>query len=169
MNGKGVIMENYAGFWRRVGAYLIDAILLGVVTSILASITGMQMGAGAVMSALASGDPQAIAAAQQGGNLGNLVSIIIGVAYFAGLESSSYQATLGKKVLGMVVTDLNGNRISLPRAIGRYFGKIVSAVILCIGFIMIAFTQKKQGLHDILAGTLVHVGQPTGGGADTFN
>lgn len=167
MNGKGDIMDNYAGFWRRVGAYLIDAILLGVVTSVLGSVLGMPMGMEA-MSAVMSGDPAAIAAAQAAGNTGNLISIIIGVAYFAGMESSSYQATLGKKVLGMVVTDLNGHRISLPRAIGRYFGKIVSAVILCIGFIMVAFTQKKQGLHDILAGTLVHVGQPTGGGADTF-
>jgi uncharacterized RDD family membrane protein YckC len=160
-------MENYAGFWRRLGAYLIDAILLGIVTSILGSVLGMPMGMNAV-SVMMSGDPAAIAAAQSGGNLGNLLSILIGVGYFAGMESSSYQATLGKKVLGMVVTDLAGNRISLPRAIGRYFAKIVSAVILCIGFIMIAFTEKKQGLHDILAGTLVHVGQPTGGSAETF-
>lgn len=160
-------MANYAGFWRRVGAYLIDAILLGIVTSILGSITGMPMGA-AAMSAVMSGDPAAIAAAQSGGNLGNLISIIIGVAYFAGMESSSHQATLGKKVLGMVVTDLSGNRLSLGRAIGRYFAKIVSAIILCIGFIMVAFTEKKQGLHDMIAGTLVFVGQPTVTNADTF-
>ncbi len=161
-------MGNYAGFWRRVGAYLIDAILLGVVTSILGSITGLQMGGGAVLAALSSGDPQAIAAAQSSGNLGNLLSIIIGVAYFAGMESSSHQATLGKKVLGMVVTDLNGNRLSLGRAIGRYFAKIVSAIILGIGFIMVAFTEKKQGLHDMIAGTLVHIGRPAGG-AETFS
>ena len=160
-------MTNYAGFWRRVGAYIIDAILLGIVTSILGSILGAPMGMGA-LSAVSSGDPEAIAAAQAGGGLGNLLSILIGVAYFAGMESSSHQATLGKKVLGMVVTDLNGNRISLGRAIGRYFAKILSAVILCIGFIMVAFTQKKQGLHDMIAGTLVHVGQPTVGNAETF-
>lgn len=158
---------NYAGFWRRVGAYLIDAILLGIVTSILGSVLGMPMGMGA-MSSVLSGDPQAIAAAQAGGNLGNLLSLIIGVAYFAGMESSSHQATLGKKALGMVVTDLAGNRISLGRAIGRYFAKIVSAIILCIGFIMVAFTEKKQGLHDMIAGTLVHIGQPTVGNAETF-
>jgi uncharacterized RDD family membrane protein YckC len=158
---------NYAGFWRRVGAYLIDAILLGIVTSILGSVLGMPMGMGA-MSSVLSGDPQAIAAAQAGGNMGNLLSLIIGVAYFAGMESSSHQATLGKKALGMVVTDLAGNRISLGRAIGRYFAKIVSAIILCIGFIMVAFTEKKQGLHDMIAGTLVHIGQPTVGNAETF-
>jgi uncharacterized RDD family membrane protein YckC len=162
------MMENYAGFWRRVGAYVIDVILLGLVTSVLGSVLGMPMGMGA-MSSVMSGDPAAIAAAQASGNLGNLISIIVGVAYFAGMESSSHQATLGKKVLGMVVTDLDGNRISLMRAIGRYFAKIISAVILCIGFIMVAFTARKQGLHDMIAGTLVYVGQPTGGRADTFN
>lgn len=160
-------MTNYAGFWRRVGAYLIDAILLGIVTSILGSVLGMPMGA-AAMSAVMSGDPAAIAAAQSSGNLGNLISIIIGVAYFAGMESSSHQATLGKKVLGMVVTDLAGNRLSLGRAVGRYFAKFVSAIILGIGFIMVAFTEKKQGLHDMIAGTLVHIGQPTVGNAETF-
>ena len=161
-------MTNYAGFWRRVGAYLIDAILLGIVTSILGSVLGMPMGASA-MSSMMSGDPAAIAAAQSGGNLGNLISIILGVAYFAGMESSAHQATLGKKLLGMVVTDLAGNRLSLGRAIGRYFAKFVSAIILGIGFIMVAFTEKKQGLHDMIAGTLVHIGQPTAGNAATFS
>ncbi len=160
-------MTNYAGFWRRVAAYLIDVILLGIVTSILGSVLGLPMGT-AAMSAAMSGDPAAIAAAQSGGNTGNLISILIGVAYFAGMESSSYQATLGKKVLGMVVTDANGNRLSLGRAVGRYFAKFVSAIILGIGFIMVAFTEKKQGLHDMIAGTLVHVGQPTVGNAQTF-
>ncbi|MXO72913.1 RDD family protein [Alteraurantiacibacter buctensis] len=161
-------MTNYAGFWRRVGAYLIDVILLGIVTSILGSVLGLPMGTEA-MSAMMSGDPAAIAAAQSSGNTGNLISILIGVAYFAGMESSSHQATLGKKVLGMVVTDVNGNRLSLGRAIGRYFAKFVSAIILGIGFIMVAFTEKKQGLHDMIAGTLVHVGQPTVGNAQTFS
>jgi len=160
-------MANYAGFWRRVGAYLIDAIGLGIVTSILFSILGIESGLGA-LSAISSGDPAAIEAAQGGSSLGNLINIVIGVAYFAGMESSSHQATFGKKLLGMVVTDLNGNRLSLGRAVGRYFAKIISAIILCIGFIMVAFTEKKQGLHDMIAGTLVHNGMPTGGGAHVF-
>jgi uncharacterized RDD family membrane protein YckC len=71
------------------------------------------------------------------------------------MESSARQATLGKMALGIVVTDLDGNRIGFGRATGRYFAKILSALILLIGFIMAAFTQKKQGLHDIIAGTLV--------------
>lgn len=76
--------------------------------------------------------------------------------YFALLESSSMQGTLGKKALGMIVTDLDGNRIGFGRATGRYFAKFLSAIILLIGFVMVAFTQRKQGLHDIIASTLVY-------------
>jgi len=71
------------------------------------------------------------------------------------MESSARQGTIGKSLLGLRVTDFEGNRISLLRAVGRYFAKIISAFILLIGFIMVAFTEKKQGLHDMLAGTLV--------------
>jgi uncharacterized RDD family membrane protein YckC len=75
--------------------------------------------------------------------------------YEAFMESSSYQATLGKMIFGMKVTDLNGNRISFERATGRHFAKWLSAMILGIGYLMVAFTERKQGLHDLLAGTLV--------------
>ncbi|MGB6469852.1 MAG: RDD family protein, partial [Candidatus Acidiferrales bacterium] len=66
-----------------------------------------------------------------------------------------WQGTLGKRALGLLVTDLEGRRVSFGRASGRYFGKIVSALILMIGFIMAGFTEKKQALHDMLAGCLV--------------
>ena len=75
--------------------------------------------------------------------------------YHAGMESSRHQATLGKKALGIIVTDMNGNRISFARANGRFFGKWVSGMIMNIGYLMAAFTEKKQALHDILAGCLV--------------
>ena len=75
--------------------------------------------------------------------------------YFALMESSKNQATLGKMALGLRVTDLNGNRISFGKATGRYFGKILSSMTLLIGYIMAAFTAKKQALHDFVAGTLV--------------
>ncbi|HXI44099.1 MAG TPA: RDD family protein, partial [Bryobacteraceae bacterium] len=71
------------------------------------------------------------------------------------MESSHYQATLGKKALGIIVTDMNGNRISFARANGRFFGKWVSGMIMNIGYLMAAFTEKKQALHDLLAGCLV--------------
>jgi len=75
--------------------------------------------------------------------------------YYSILESSAKQGTLGKVVLGLKVVDYNNQRISFARATGRYFSKFISAAILMIGFIMIAFTAKKQGLHDMIAGTLV--------------
>ena len=85
----------------------------------------------------------------------NVISILIGWLYHSLLESSSWQGTVGKKVLGLTVTDLNGHRISFGRATGRYFGQILSAMICFVGFIMVAFTERKQGLHDMMAGTLV--------------
>ena len=82
--------------------------------------------------------------------------VVVGAwLYEALLTSSSWQATVGKRLLSLKVTDLEGNRISFARATGRFFAKILSRMIWHIGFIMVAFTQRKQGLHDLLAGTLV--------------
>ncbi len=75
--------------------------------------------------------------------------------YDALLTSSSWQGTVGKRVLGLKVTDEAGNRISFGRATGRFFAMILSGMILYIGFFMIGFTDRKRGLHDMLAGTLV--------------
>jgi len=75
--------------------------------------------------------------------------------YEAFMLSSAYQATLGKMIFGMKVTDIYGNRISFARATGRHFAKWLSGLIMCIGYVMVGFTERKQGLHDLLAGTLV--------------
>jgi len=80
---------------------------------------------------------------------------IAGWLYYALMESSNYQATLGKMALSIKVTDMSGNKVSFGKATGRYFGKIVSTIIFYIGFIMAGFTQQKQALHDIMAGCLV--------------
>jgi len=85
----------------------------------------------------------------------NLVSFVIGWLYFALLESSPRGATVGKMAMGLRVVTGSGQRLSFMNATGRYFAKILSAIILCIGFIMIAFTDRKRGLHDIIADTLV--------------
>ncbi len=71
------------------------------------------------------------------------------------MESSVRQATVGKLAMGIIVTDLNGGRITVVAALLRYVGRFVSALVLMIGYIMAAFTEKKQGLHDIIASTLV--------------
>lgn len=81
--------------------------------------------------------------------------ILFGWLYFTGLESSLMKATFGKIALGIIVTDLDGNRISFGRANGRYWCKYISALILMIGYIMAGFTEKKQALHDTMANTLV--------------
>jgi uncharacterized RDD family membrane protein YckC len=87
--------------------------------------------------------------------VGNLIGLLVGWLYSALQESSETQATFGKKMMGIVVTDLDGNRISFGRATGRHFAKIPSACVLLIGYIMAAFTERKQALHDMMAGTLV--------------
>ena len=84
-----------------------------------------------------------------------LASIAVGWLYFALMESSKNQGTLGKMALSIKVTDGEGNPISFARASGRYFGKIISSMIMMIEYILAGLTEKKQALHDILAGCLV--------------
>ena len=102
-------------------------------------------------------DMEGIGAAVFG--LGIFVGLLVLLAgnwiYHTMMESSRHQGTLGKMALGVKVTDLNGNRISFARANGRFFGKWLSGAIMNIGYLMAAFTEKKQALHDTLAGTLV--------------
>jgi uncharacterized RDD family membrane protein YckC len=86
---------------------------------------------------------------------GWFVGSIASWLYYAMMESSEQQATLGKQAMKIYVTDMQGSRISFGQATGRHFAKIISAVIIYIGFIMAGFTDKKQALHDIIANCLV--------------
>ena len=151
----------YAGFWVRLAAYLIDGLITGIPVGILFFL--------AVAGGLATfpfvnlgpnPDPQQLVPAF----LGMIVlivplllcSAVIRWLYSAGMESSARQATLGKGLLSLRVTDLNGQRLSFGHASGRYFAKIVTHVIpLGIGWIMAGFTEKKQAVHDFIAGTVV--------------
>lgn len=141
------IAVNYAGFWKRFGAWVIDTILLAVGIQLIAYIVGLAMD---VDSSSTDIDWTYMTVSQ-------IIGIIVGWLYFALMESSSNQATLGKMVLKIIVTDEAGNRISFARATGRSFAKYISSLILLIGYFMIGFTKKKQGLHDIIAKTLVVV------------
>jgi uncharacterized RDD family membrane protein YckC len=87
---------------------------------------------------------------------GGLICLAIGVAYVAYMESSENQATFGKMAVGLKVGDANGEQLTLMNAIGRYFAKFLSAIILFIGFMMVGWDEKNQGLHDKLAGTYVY-------------
>ena len=85
-----------------------------------------------------------------------VVVLVLSWLYFAGMESSEHQGTLGKMALGLAVTDMNGLRISFARASGRFFAKIITGLVpLYIGYIMAGFTEKKQALHDMIASCLV--------------
>lgn len=154
----------YATFWHRLAAYLIDYVLISLVTCPL----GMVMGVAGAFAEQSGGD--AAQAASAGVTmLLYAVALVAGWLYHALMESSSWQGTVGKRVLGIRVTDLDGNRIGFGRATGRYFGKIISSMICAVGFIMVLFTERKQGLHDMMASTLVLQGTGAGGGGVTLN
>lgn len=144
----------YAGFWLRFVAFIIDAIVLGFIGF---AITIPFMASIPLGTFMHGGPPRPEDWAPLVGMFGRLAlaRFVINWLYYALLESSAWQATLGKKALGLEVTDLQGRRISFGRASGRFFAKILSTIILFIGFFMIGFTSRKQGLHDIIAGTLV--------------
>ncbi|PSJ46518.1 hypothetical protein C7H85_07760 [Zobellella endophytica] len=133
----------YGGFWRRLFAYLIDVLLMTVPMALLLSwLLGVD-------PTLAEPDAQTYQQAE------SWYGLVLWWLYFALLQSSPWQATIGKKLLGMKVIDAQGRRLSFIRASVRYFASLLSALLLMLGFVMIAFTRKKQGLHDVIAGTQV--------------
>jgi uncharacterized RDD family membrane protein YckC len=145
-----LIYKSYAGFWKRFGAMVIDWMLLSVLTWICVGLFAMSFGV-----VIFSGGLTAIPFG---------ISLVFGFValtlslnwlYYTLMESSAKQATLGKMALGMVVIDDQGRRISFLRANVRYWSKILSGLFLCVGYIMAAFTAKKQALHDLIASTLV--------------
>jgi uncharacterized RDD family membrane protein YckC len=135
----------YAGFWRRFFARAIDGFLIGIVLKILDSIMERVIER----------------------NSFNLDIILMWLAvwivsyitldwlYYALQESSTHQATVGKRALGIVVTDLVGNRMSFGRATGRYFAHAITFITFGIGYLIQPFTNRRQALHDLIAGTLV--------------
>lgn len=150
----------YAGFWKRFLAYIIDTFVLGIAQAVILIPLFLIVGlgaAGAGMSDQVGEDEMGLIMAMMAGPilLAVLISVVGTWLYFALMESSRLQGTLGKMALSIKVTDLAGNRISFGRATGRYFAKIISGLIIAIGYIMAGFTQQKQALHDIIAGCLV--------------
>jgi uncharacterized RDD family membrane protein YckC len=134
---EGVMSENnqYAGFWARVAAASLDMAIITLVALAL-GIAGATVGGIVAMIA-------------------GIVNLFFGLLYGPVLESSARQATIGKQMLGLQVTDIDGNRTSFLRALGRNLAKIISSIPMGIGFLMAAFTGKKQALHDIVASCLV--------------
>ena len=155
----------YAGFWLRVVATILDAFVLAVPLFVVIAVLAVTMGiAGALQNIRPDEGPSAVLAlvgftfilAVLG------VSVVVGWLYFAGLESSAWQGTLGKKALGLYVTDLHGNRVTFARASGRYFGGRFlghvpgfGGLYFLIDCIMAGLTSGKQAIHDMIASTLV--------------
>ncbi len=144
----------FAGFWLRVAAYIIDYFVLGSVIAALMVFIGLAMGLSTTIFYDMEDQANQVVIFTLSVILG-IMSLTASWLYYAVLESGSYQGTLGKMLLNLKVTDLVGERISFTRATGRFFGKFLSSFIIYIGYIMIGLTEKKQGLHDILAGCLV--------------
>jgi uncharacterized RDD family membrane protein YckC len=134
----------FAGFWKRLAATVIDIAVLLVVGFALVIIVP-------ILIAPVAGLPDDVYI---------IISVVIfwlivPWLYWSLTESSSKQGTPGKTAMGIIVTDTEGTRISFGRATNRYWAKAVSGVILLSGFVMIAFTARKQGLHDVIAKCLV--------------
>ena len=135
----------YAGFWRRAIALFIDGLVLMVPVLVLSGLLGVGVAA----------------AGNGGGAEGLLVAVFylahfaIRGAYFATMHSSGWQATLGKRAVGIKVTDDGGNRLTFAHALGRWFASALSFLTVYIGFLMAAFTDRKRALHDMVAGTQV--------------
>lgn len=152
----------YAGFWLRVVAYVIDSLVMGLAFAALFIPFAVMTGLFAAIGSIHPGeDPRDVGAVLGGTFFLGLVTIISlailgGWLYHAKMESSSWQATLGKKALNLRVTDMAGARVTFGRATGRHFAKIITGLIpLGVGFALAGLTERRQALHDILAGCLV--------------
>jgi uncharacterized RDD family membrane protein YckC len=128
----------FAGFWRRALAYLID-------TSALVGVNSIIYGSAHILAP----DNQDVLRNVAG------VGLAVGWAYYVLMESSPAQATLGKLALGLYVADLHGDPITFWRAVRRNAYKTLSTLVVFTGWVLAAFTPRKQALHDLLAGTLV--------------
>lgn len=132
------VRVGYAGFWRRLLGFVIDMLLLGTVQGAIAfGVLSMQPGDYAALVNI------------------SIVSSLVAWGYFALMESSPLRATVGKLAIGIWVGDAHGDPISFTRASFRFWFKSLSAASIALGYVIAAFTPRKQALHDLLAGTLV--------------
>ncbi len=139
MNDPGVAQRAaYAGFWRRFAAYAIDYLVV--------LLAGIVLGALAIRAGIVANGTQ-----------GRFTLWLLAgyFLYCASLESSPWQATIGKRLIGIQVTNRRGERIGFARAAVRFVAKLLSVLTLFVGFLLIVITARKQALHDLVAGTLV--------------
>ena len=134
----------HAGFWRRFAAWVVDALIVYVPAgSIVLGVLEPALGV------------EPAADDQIGAMLVHSLAFLFGYPYYAIMESSAWQGTIGKRALGLKVVNAKSGRIHFGQASLRFFGKIVSGALLGLGYLMIAVTPMKQALHDLVAGTFV--------------
>ena len=140
----------YAGFWKRVAAYLIDSVIIGVLSVVVGGAIGGVMGVVfGIGDGLDSGSAIAIQLVAQ------LASLLLTACYYGWFYASANQATPGKIAIGIKVVRSDGQGCGFWRGFGRHFAMILSGLILLIGFLMAAFTARKQCLHDMICDTVV--------------
>jgi|GEM_PF-1506349 len=144
---------HYANFGQRFAAILIDTIPLVLLQWILAYLIGQSMA-----DDYANGYVTLDEVKQKATAWVWVIGVVVSWLYFALFESSEKQATPGKMIVGLTVTDLSGNRLGFGQATGRHFSKLASTLILFIGYLMPLWTQKRQALHDIISGCLIEQG-----------
>jgi len=144
----------YAGFWKRTAAFLIDSVVLSLVYAPIYLYLLYYPAMEKLNSGIAPSERELVQFLWAYFLSSFLLCLFLWI-YSAGMESSSKQGTLGKIALGIQVTDINGNRISFWRATGRNCAKLLSVLIMYMGFLMAAFTDRKQTLHDVMSGCLV--------------
>jgi uncharacterized RDD family membrane protein YckC len=140
----------YAEFMPRVGATILDGLFLALVGCVPVGLIGVAV---VIVGNANAADPMAVAIAQ--GILQQLVALLVGGCYFILSDSSGKQGTWGKQIVGIKVTDMNGNRVTAGRATGRYCAKFLSNCTCGIAYLMPLFTERKQTLHDMVSGCLV--------------
>lgn len=143
----------YAGFWIRFVAYILDGIVLGAVTTPIFLIFCLPV----IMRMARNGNLDQGPPPELFGLIFMLIPVFWALhwVYEALLTSSIWQGTVGKRILRLKVTDDFGNKITFARSTGRFFAKILSGMVMDIGFIMVAFMERKRGLHDIICSTQV--------------
>lgn len=152
---------SYAGFWLRLVAFIIDVIIIGIIEGFIFIPLFVALGFGffGTVSEMDTEDP---------GNMIGMIGALVAAAgaywilaqaiqilYFSLMESSKNQATVGKMAVGIKVTGMNDERLDFTKAFLRNLCKLISNFTMLIGYIMAGFTEKKQALHDIIAGALV--------------
>lgn len=140
---------HFAGFWIRALAMLIDGVILEVLTIILARLLGYDL--------LIVGDTTLVYGVMQ--TPGSAIGLALGLVYFALIPAGRWQATPGKRLVGIHVIRADGQRLGAMAFLLRYLAYILSSLVFGLGFLMAGVTQQKRALHDFLCGTRVIYGR----------